>query len=281
MASFLTHLIQRTLAATPALTPRLTGRYEAPREAGQATLRPEEESVAGMAQKVQEPARANTNTESAQWADAGDPGARSALIPPVRAHTQATRHQAALARVDRIAPTQGLAGAHADAALPATHHALQWIEQRAQDAASPPASVHAARAPLVQIQPLPTQGAHGVESRVAVEVAATGAAQPPPTLVDKPSPTSLVPEVSPTLSTLPRPAQTGMLVEARLATESEPRPHPQQAPAAPTVHVTIGRIELRAAAPAPAPAPSRSAAKAPTLSLSDYLERRSKAGRHE
>lgn len=52
----------------------------------------------------------------------------------------------------------------------------------------------------------------------------------------------------------------------------------QQA-AAPTVHVTIGRIELRAAAPAPTATASRQPAQRPTVSLRDYLERRNAPGR--
>lgn len=53
----------------------------------------------------------------------------------------------------------------------------------------------------------------------------------------------------------------------------------QQAVAAPTVHVTIGRIELRAAAPAPTATASRQPAQRPTVSLRDYLERRNAPGR--
>lgn len=53
----------------------------------------------------------------------------------------------------------------------------------------------------------------------------------------------------------------------------------QQAVAAPTVHVTIGRIELRAAAPTPTATASRQPAQRPTVSLHDYLERRNAPGR--
>jgi hypothetical protein len=43
-------------------------------------------------------------------------------------------------------------------------------------------------------------------------------------------------------------------------------------PSEPVVHVTIGRVEIRAV-PAP-PAPKRAAPTKPALSLSDYLQRR-------
>jgi hypothetical protein len=48
-------------------------------------------------------------------------------------------------------------------------------------------------------------------------------------------------------------------------------------PAGPTVHVSIGRVEVRAAAPAAAPVPAMRAkapARAPSLSLNDYLQQR-------
>jgi hypothetical protein len=53
----------------------------------------------------------------------------------------------------------------------------------------------------------------------------------------------------------------------------------QQAAAAPTVHVTIGRIELRATAPGPTQGVARPPAPRPTVSLRDYLERRNAPGR--
>ena len=100
------------------------------------------------------------------------------------------------------------------------------------------------------------------------------------------SQSSIVPSIdpSPTIRTV-QPKQ-GMLVEppaarpsttrhtagdAQLLTSSQPS-------ATPTVHVTIGRIELRGSAPATAPAPSRPTENRPALSLADYLERRATAG---
>ena len=55
------------------------------------------------------------------------------------------------------------------------------------------------------------------------------------------------------------------------------RPEPQPAP---TVHVTIGRIEVRATPPAPAlPAPRQESRPAPALSLNEYLRRRDEGHR--
>jgi len=59
---------------------------------------------------------------------------------------------------------------------------------------------------------------------------------------------------------------------------SVPRPLPDpQPPAPPTIHVTIGRIEVRATQP-PAPV-RRSAPTASTMSLEDYLRSRTRKGR--
>jgi hypothetical protein len=46
-----------------------------------------------------------------------------------------------------------------------------------------------------------------------------------------------------------------------------------QAPAAPRIEVTIGRIEIRAAT---SPAPPRTAPRVPSMSLDDYLAKRSR-----
>ena len=63
-----------------------------------------------------------------------------------------------------------------------------------------------------------------------------------------------------------------MVVPRQSAEQAEPlKALPPASPAAPTIRVTIGRIEVRAVSP-PAPAEPRSAA-APALSLEEYLRR--------
>jgi hypothetical protein len=92
---------------------------------------------------------------------------------------------------------------------------------------------------------------------------------------------STVPAVDPSKTSQAERPKSGALVEppvARAATPGGPAgnaraPAAVQVNAAPTVQVTIGRIELRAAAPAAAPTPSRAAIH-PTLSLAEYLRRR-------
>jgi hypothetical protein len=61
------------------------------------------------------------------------------------------------------------------------------------------------------------------------------------------------------------------LLEQRSAREEEP-----SVEAASTIHVTIGRIEVRAVPPVPPPSKARTLS--PSLSLDDYLRRRGTGG---
>ena len=96
---------------------------------------------------------------------------------------------------------------------------------------------------------------------------------------------SIAPSVDPS-SVIPIDGQkAGMLAEPpaapappQLTSDDAQRHTSTQRSAATTVHVTIGRIELRAAAPAASTAASRPAANRPALSLADYLEQRKTAG---
>jgi hypothetical protein len=68
-----------------------------------------------------------------------------------------------------------------------------------------------------------------------------------------------------------RPAALDAAAAGRLKAQQEPLP-------APTIHVTIGRIEVRAT-PAPASAPPSRPKPAPTMSLDDYLRQRNGGSR--
>jgi hypothetical protein len=56
---------------------------------------------------------------------------------------------------------------------------------------------------------------------------------------------------------------------------ADPPPPAQPPPAEPTVQVTIGRLEVRAAIPAPAPEPRPKPRT--SVSLDEYLDRRSRS----
>jgi hypothetical protein len=68
-----------------------------------------------------------------------------------------------------------------------------------------------------------------------------------------------------------RPASTDGFTASKLTPQREPQP-------APTIQVTIGRIEVRAT-PAPAASPASKAKPAPVLSLDDYLRQRNGGSR--
>lgn len=122
----------------------------------------------------------------------------------------------------------------------------------------------------------------------------------------EPAPTPLVPNVQANTPAVPQPAHTASpfapLAEPRaesgnqdgraapgpwlpllpqrktepaavLPAMADDRPAAQAAPAAPTVHITIGRVEVRANIATPPAAPRPRTASQPALSLSDYLKR--------
>jgi hypothetical protein len=71
----------------------------------------------------------------------------------------------------------------------------------------------------------------------------------------------------------PAAAPPGLVVQPRVE-RAAPAPVPEIQPA-PTIHVTIGRIEVRATAPqAAAAAPARRASAPAVLTLDEYLRRR-------
>jgi hypothetical protein len=106
----------------------------------------------------------------------------------------------------------------------------------------------------------PSSGTAGRESRTALEPANP---RPEPTPVETPRPaTPATVVVQPHVTPAPRAEPAGPALAGRAAT---PKP-------APTIQVTIGRIEVRAVPP-PAPPPKQRSAP-PVMSLDDYLRQR-------
>ena len=288
MAGFLTHLVQRTLAASPVLAPRLSGRYEGPREASESLLPTDVAAVSGTPAPVQ--AVAHSQAEFFAMPGASEPSARHARLRESSDPEHATESVPMRVGTTLLEPPEVAVVARRDTPLPSPARAWHDRAPHVQGAPAPQTAAQATtrgtrtasqdvaafQPPSSQPQPQPQP--HEVESRIAAQRVMPTHAEPRPALDVNASPSRFVPSVDASPNPRPRGAQTGMLVEPRLPRDSGPQRQPAQAPAAPTVHVTIGRIELRAAAPAPAPAPPRSAARAPALSLSDYLERRAKAG---
>lgn len=284
MEGFLTHLVQRTLAASPVLAPRLSGRYEGPREASESPLPPDAEAVSGPQVRVQGPA--GTQAESPAMPGSREARARHARMMAPNDLEQVPESMPMRIGATLLEPPEVSVMPRLDAPPPSPRPARDDGAPHVQGAPAPWADAEApARGTRTDVQDVapfqpssPQLQPHDVESRIAPQRVVPTGARPAPAPDVNASRSSVVPSVDASPQPQPRGAQTGMLVEPRLPGDSDHQRHPAQAPAAPTVHVTIGRIELRAAASAAAPAPSRNAGKAPALSLSDYLERRAKAG---
>lgn len=300
MTGFLSHLVQRTLAKSPAMMPRLSGPYEGLRqdvvpsvgEGGQdatATLR----FVRGHAGPQAESSAAPVTGISREEFAIGRPG------------------QAESADRTHVAKTMS---AYAEDPVALDLHNVQLPSHPRHDIAAPEsAQSNPASAPAVAsgwppevppMQPPTLRRAPPTATQVdacnlldegespqhlAIESIGVPRFEPmgrrsDPNTQDSAHQSSAVPSVDPLLAIQIDRPKRGILIEPP-APRTSPPPHASgdaQSPTlselnrTPTVHVTIGRIELRAVAPAAAP--SSPAANRPRLSLSDYLEQRTKAG---
>jgi len=161
---------------------------------------------------------------------------------------RATEPAAASAPSAPVVPQR--ASSRAESALRMAETAVPSAPQRAATAAARPASI--TRSPAREAAPARASSA---ESRTGDGDARTADA---PGTALAPRPRSV--PVAATLASLPT---------------RTPAPQPQQ-PERPIVHVTIGRIEVRASTPPPAPQPQPQAAPAwtpPVLTLDEYLKR--------
>jgi hypothetical protein len=94
---------------------------------------------------------------------------------------------------------------------------------------------------------------------------------------------SLPERVPPPLPTPHRITPSRIVAESQPALRLQPVPRPspirRRSTSAPDVHITIGRVEVRAVAAAEPPARARSAAPSGLMNLDDYLRRRDGRGR--
>lgn len=120
---------------------------------------------------------------------------------------------------------------------------------------------------------------HGTEPPRA-ELSRRQPSQPPPLppdLHDLRSATEVRPAPSPSASTSRAAAKTTMVIQPRVeAPREQATMPPSSPPPSPTIHVTIGRVEVRASSPSP---PSRRPRPQPAvMSLDEYLEQRASGG---
>jgi len=292
MAGFLSHLVQRTLAASPAILPRLAGPYEGSREPaatrdgdGGAEAITALDLVRGRASPpLEPPAKPGEGSSRAPYASSSpdfvanahyqpeEPTmpayANSPTVPDQRDVTLAPRADAAALVMPPVRVPQ------VRTPFPGSDTSTARHPQTTAEAPEPVEPGHSPSQPISirwpaevpRFEPMDRGNGHVAE--------------------DNASRSSNVPSIDPSPAIQTVRQKKGMLVEPPTPQAStpqhkggdvQPRISPQPV-AAPTIHVTIGRIELRASAPAATPAPSRPAANRPALSLADYLERRTKAG---
>jgi hypothetical protein len=104
---------------------------------------------------------------------------------------------------------------------------------------------------------------------------------PPPAISDAPAPPQrrLPPDAEPAAprAVVPKILHRETAAPAH-AERAQPAPQPHAAQTPPAIHVTIGRVEVRAVTPPAArPAPQPKPVK-PAMSLADYLEQRNRSG---
>lgn len=149
-------------------------------------------------------------------------------------------------------------------------------------AALAPEFWRARRQPSQSINDIPPPNDAGSEERVRDGLGKCVALQTISTSSTAPSPGAVFPAVSRPAEAIPPPQSPTLRLNRAIVPQKRtiaPRQfEPQQETAVPAIHVTIGRVEVRAIhAPAPAAKPTKRAV--PTLSLDDYLQRRSGGGR--
>lgn len=331
MSGFLSHLVQRALAVSPAMMPRLAGPYEGARVAAVTRSGDGGEEAIATLRRARGQAELR-NESSAAWVT-GIPreiSASSHHSQTQSAHRQpvATTMAASAERPVMLDLNDVQLVPRADAAAAATRllHAPQTtagaLETEVSFAAHPPSYEHAPGA--AQSSPAPSlpvanrwppavspmlppalrrgdSTAAQVDARTSLDEGESPRPHPlepfgaprfdPVVTRSRPdtqgsvAQSSSAPLIDPS-SVMPTDGpKRGILIEPSAPPDMPQRPvggAPQHAApepgAATTVHVTIGRIELRAAAPAAAVAPSRPATPRPALSLTDYLDRRTAAG---
>lgn len=137
------------------------------------------------------------------------------------------------------------------------------------------AAVSAATAPAAAASATP------IALHVTIDAPAANAVDQPPDGVmprDRPSAPA---EAAPRVAASPAkpkvaPARASLVEGARSPRQAQPAP---VAPQPPVIHVSIGRVDVRATPPASAPSPRPPASEPPSVALSRYLDQRERGRR--
>ncbi|CAG0951049.1 hypothetical protein BURK2_00200 [Burkholderiales bacterium] len=235
MSDFLTRLAQRSIGAAPLIAPRLPSLF-APDEPAPAAINTEVQPVADVAHITA--AASLPMKPHVAGSIRADTAEQHVVVSPQRHSTPETKKTAPAA-----APIE---------------HTLPRVEQ------APAPLVEASRAnPQLAQAPAPA-------ARAAVLAASDGAEPLPARPATEPSGHAPVaPQAWQPL--LPQRAAQPATTFA-VAPDTSTTQRAATAPAAPTVNITIGRVEVRANVAAPQPAARPRTASKPALSLGDYLK---------
>lgn len=311
MSGFLAHLVQRTFSNAPDVRPRPASLFEPMSTARQLVVAHDEPGVPPSlpARAVEEPQHAAETTVRPVRRQSLDdeptpfePGSIKGRLPTAQGVESAVEEGSPVAAAVPPSPTRPVAKEivkddEAPPALQARPKAITRSMARPLTPLTPEASAFPGESPSAQApvampaRPQPLSRSEAREPAASSERAVQESGPPVSSLSRTPerqreSSAAQQREFSPAQQHEPS-------AEQRRAASAEPRqavlvprlppaqplarpPQPiasaETKAAEPTVHVTIGRVEIRAVA-APA-APKRPAPPKPTLSLADYLDRR-------
>jgi hypothetical protein len=288
MSGFLATLVARSVAAPtpiPVMRPRVPSRFEP--DAGSSSPSPvvSEIETAIVPPRPAPPVKQDDPLRDVQSREQSTP-------PPAgRAHSGSPRDDDALDVARPSRPTRGDASA-AGVPLPTPAGAADSRDAPDDERSSqsltrsPVDGRHEGAAPKTTVR---------VERLVAPPVPSPSAVEHPDASETRPRPAAAasihdrtvdaapMPSHAADAAPAPRPAVTAMRVVVAEPARQPPMARPQEPPRAPgpadepsTVHVTIGRLEIRAVQARPEP--GRRAAPPPPLSLEDYVARRRREG---
>ncbi|MCB0231261.1 MAG: hypothetical protein KDH90_19445 [Anaerolineae bacterium] len=306
MSDYLSGLAARSLPSTDVVLPRLASRFE-PKPGAGLFLRAPGSRSDGLALGWEDLAELT--------AEPGPPASRRMASPPaaralpslnVTSSGQPSDETSADAVSARRSPGSQAASivALVPQAVSRLSHAAQPVEPAPQPgSAAPSQAASGAAAPASRLaepaslaspqvgasvrpsdQPLALAEVFGLEQRIrsavgnalAGELAQHAGQDRPtpqqvvPSAVQPAAPARVIAQPQVTIAAA-RPAMADAAAAGRLTAQPEPPP-------APTIHVTIGRIEVRATPASTAASPSRPK-PAPTMSLDDYLRQRNGGSR--
>ncbi|MGD1942034.1 MAG: hypothetical protein ACFB0G_12040 [Leptolyngbyaceae cyanobacterium] len=290
MSNFLTHLIAREQQALPAVKPRPIARFESAPAQGIELVTFTEQGAALETHRDAPPTETTSAALPPTFAppSAGHTPVRdtSPTLPVANAISpQATFGQAPVA--DAIAPPSALGPPPSPVA--SSHRPAPWYESRA-DMAQPAgersprpvpksAPVTAAQQSSAQAAPLPpsqpaqsqergASSAGDVEIQI-IERQTIERSVSPPEPIAVPTPRAITPAMEHGERSAVRPR----VALARDQAEQRAAFTPPAPPPAPTINVTIGRIEIKASPPARSPRRSPPP-PAPVMTLETYLQQR-------